>query len=182
MVVGVGVVVVVVVDLFNHPLVCRTGTRVYASNECVRGELTARLFLLLPQPADNPGLQQPALVSLAIQVGVFVIHGYPRSSEKYYDASGSLTHFAVVLMSLMRDEGRSKRQILLGVCSVIWMTRLGSFLFTRIMKDGKDGRFDALKKNILRFLAAWSIQALWVFLIQLPVLIVNSQALDNGGE
>jgi len=59
--------------------------------------------------------------------------------------------------------------------SVVWMTRLGSFLFTRISRDGKDGRFDALKTVWLSFMGAWGLQAAWVLLIQLPVVLVNSQ-------
>ena len=121
------------------------------------------------------------MISLGIQWAVFLGHGLPYSSEKYYDASGSLTHFVLVIVSLLVKPNRSRRQILLGVCSIVWMTRLGSFLFTRIMKDGKDGRFDSLKKNFLRFATAWTVQALWVFLIQLPVLVVGDQDVDAGG-
>jgi len=54
---------------------------------------------------------------------------------------------------------------MIALASVIWMVRLGSFLFLRIEKDGKDGRFDHLKKNWLSFMGAWTIQALWVVLI-----------------
>merc|ERR1719331_1742535 len=62
---------------------------------------------------------------------------------------------------------------MIALASVIWMVRLGSFLFLRIEKDGKDGRFDHLKKNWFSFLGAWTIQALWVVLIQMPVILIN---------
>jgi steroid 5-alpha reductase family enzyme len=55
----------------------------------------------------------------------------------------------------------------------VWLTRLGTFLYVRIAKDGKDGRFDDIKKSWLTFLGAWTIQALWVLLIQAPVLLIN---------
>ncbi|MFN8411704.1 MAG: DUF1295 domain-containing protein [Anaerolineales bacterium] len=45
---------------------------------------------------------------------------------------------------------------------VIWAIRLGSFLFMRIQKAGKDGRFDEIKPSFIRFLNVWTIQALWV--------------------
>jgi len=35
-------------------------------------------------------------------------------------------------------------------------------------------RFDKLKKNALTFCTPWAIQALWVFLIDLPILILNT--------
>ena len=123
-----------------------------------------------------------AALSLGIQWFVYLVHGLPQLSEKFYDASGSLTHFALVLAAVLSKSDRTRRQILLSVCAVVWLTRLGSFLFTRIMKDGRDGRFDALKRNPLRFLSAWTIQALWVFMIELPVLVVGDQAADAGGE
>ena len=61
-----------------------------------------------------------------------------------------------------------------ALCSVVWMTRLGTFLFMRISRDGKDARFDAIKQNWLSFLGAWTLQAAWVVLTQLPVLMLNS--------
>jgi steroid 5-alpha reductase family enzyme len=38
----------------------------------------------------------------------------------------------------------------------------GTFLFSRIRKAGKDDRFDEIKPSFIRFLNAWTIQALWV--------------------
>merc|ERR1719247_1503324 len=54
-------------------------------------------------------------------------------------------------------------------------THLGCFLFLRISKDGKDGRFDNLKPCFLSFLGAWTIQAVWVTLIELPVVLINAK-------
>ena len=46
----------------------------------------------------------------------------------------------------------------------VWAARLGSFLFRRMLRAGKDDRFDALKPSALRFLAVWTVQGLWVSL------------------
>lgn len=149
----------------------------------VRGATSNVVALGILYAVSKPlGLEAFAGLSLAIQWAVFAIHGLPNNSEKYYDASGSLTHLSLVLVAILGQSGRSRRQILLAVCAVIWMTRLGSFLFTRIMKDGRDERFEAMKKVWLRFLGAWTIQALWVFLIELPVILVGFQEVDAGGE
>jgi len=64
--------------------------------------------------------------------------------------------------------------IVASVLVVIWCTRLGSFLFARILKDGKDSRFDEYKTNCLRFLGVWTIQAAWVFLVASPALVAAS--------
>ena len=91
-----------------------------------------------------------------------------------YDLSGSVTHLAVVCASLVSStRARSPRQLMCAVGSIVWLTRLGTFLYVRISKDGKDERFDGIKKSWLTFLGAWTIQALWVLLIQTPVLLIN---------
>mmetsp|Transcript_126041 Transcript_126041/g.368301 ORF Transcript_126041/g.368301 Transcript_126041/m.368301 type:complete len:305 (-) Transcript_126041:176-1090(-) len=113
-----------------------------------------------------------AALSLGIQWAVYLVHGLPFSSEKFYDASGSLTYLLLIIFALTRQREHGPRQIVNAVLVVVWLSRLGSFLFARILKDGRDERFTALKQNPLRFLAAWSIQALWVFLVVLPVLLV----------
>ena len=38
-----------------------------------------------------------------MQLGVFLIHGLPNSSEKFYDLSGSFTHLALVLTCLLAE-------------------------------------------------------------------------------
>lgn len=115
-------------------------------------------------------------IALGLQYLVFFLHGLPYRSEKYYDLSGSATHFAVVAASLLKTEQvRSPRQLLVAIFSVVWMTRLGSFLYLRISKDGKDGRFDEPKRLWWSFMGFWTIQALWVILIQTPVIIINSR-------
>ena len=46
----------------------------------------------------------------------------------------------------------------------MWAGRLGTFLFRRVRKSGKDGRFDQIKTSFVRFLMAWMLQGLWVTL------------------
>ena len=45
------------------------------------------------------------------------------------------------------------------------------FLVGRIRRQGKDGRFDTIKTDPIRFLNAWMMQATWAFLCLLPVLV-----------
>jgi hypothetical protein len=46
-------------------------------------------------------LYQYVFIALGMQWAVFLFHGFPFQSEKFYDISGSLTHFSVVLASLI---------------------------------------------------------------------------------
>ena len=124
----------------------------------IRGTVTnsAGLLILAGLYQAIPGA---VLIALGLQWLVFVVHAMPFKSEVFYDLSGSLTHLAVILtpmVSVVRE--RTPRQLLCAVLSVVWMTRLGSFLFLRIRKDGKDERFDALKQCWLAFLGAWTLQ------------------------
>lgn len=116
--------------------------------------------------------------AFGIQWAFFLFQAWPQRSEKLYDASGSLTHLALVLAGLLSHPLRSPRQILLSVASVVWCTRLGTFLFNRISQDREDTRFTELKKEFWTFSIAWNLQVLWVFLLQLPVTLVNSSAVQ----
>jgi len=66
------------------------------------------------------------------------------------------------------------RQVVLSTAVTIWATRLGSFLFARIMSEGKDSRFDKIRGSVPAFATAFFAQATWVSLCLLPVLSVNS--------
>lgn len=115
-------------------------------------------------------------VALGMQSLVFFLHGMPYSSEKFYDLSGSFTHFALVAAALTRQERvRSTRQVFTALAATLWMSRLGTFLYSRILRDGKDGRFDDIKRTWLSFMGAWTIQALWVTLTEMPVLLINDR-------
>jgi len=51
---------------------------------------------------------------------------------------------------------------------------LGTYLFQRVLADGKDSRFDEIKKSPPKFLVAFIAQATWVSLCLMPVLAINS--------
>jgi len=51
---------------------------------------------------------------------------------------------------------------------------VGSYLFQRVLSDGKDSRFDEIKKSPPKFLVAFMAQATWVSLCLMPILAVNS--------
>ena len=51
---------------------------------------------------------------------------------------------------------------------------MGTYLFQRVLADGKDSRFDEIKKSPPSFLGAFMVQAAWVSLCLMPVLAINS--------
>lgn len=95
---------------------------------------------------------------------VAFVPAYLRQTERYFDLTGSLTFVSVTLVALLLSSVRDERSLLVLVLVTVWAARLGSFLFRRMLRAGKDDRFDALKPSALRFLAVWTVQGLWVSL------------------
>ena len=93
---------------------------------------------------------------------VAFIPAYLKQTERFYDLVGSLTYLSLIACALMPVQNLGVRTTLIAAMVIIWAIRLGSFLFIRIIKDGSDSRFDAIKPDPLRFLAAWTLQGLWV--------------------
>ena len=90
------------------------------------------------------------------------IPAYLFQTEKFYDLTGSLTYLSITLIAVFFSDGADARALLLAALVIVWAARLGTFLFSRIRKAGKDDRFDEIKPSFIRFLNAWTIQALWV--------------------
>ena len=93
---------------------------------------------------------------------IFFIHGYVNQTEHYFDAIGSVTFvsLSVLLIFVIQDF------YAFLICSLvaIWSLRLGSFLFKRVKKAGRDTRFIEMKKDFFWFFLTWNLSALWVFL------------------
>ncbi|HQV64467.1 MAG TPA: DUF1295 domain-containing protein, partial [Anaerolineales bacterium] len=100
-------------------------------------------------------------LAFLIQWLVF-IPAYLMQTEKFFDITGSITYISITLAAVFFSAGVDARSMLLAVLVVVWAVRLGSFLFGRIQKAGKDDRFDEIKPSFVRFLNVWTIQGLWV--------------------
>lgn len=66
------------------------------------------------------------------------------------------------------------RQVVLSGAVSIWATRLGAYLFQRVLEEGKDSRFDEIKTSAPRFWGAFMAQATWVSVCLMPVMAVNA--------
>jgi len=101
---------------------------------------------------------------------------YAFKTEKFYDLTGSLTFIAASSVFLKWHCQHSIRQYVQTAAVLIWATRLGSYLFMRIMERGKDRRFNVIKHNARRFFVAWTLQGAWVFVTLLPSLLAVGSA------
>ncbi|MBI9051985.1 MAG: DUF1295 domain-containing protein [Anaerolineaceae bacterium] len=115
-----------------------------------------------------------ALIFL-IQWLVF-IPSFINQTEKYYDITGSLTYISITILAVIFSPQLDARSLVLMLLVLIWAARLGTFLFRRIHRSGKDDRFDDIKPSFWRFLNAWSLQALWITLTMSAALIAITSA------
>ena len=95
-------------------------------------------------------------------------------TEKFYDLTGSLTYISAILFALYStnsSQGFDLGSLIIGVAIIIWAVRLGSFLFMRIHKDEKDGRFDSIKTSFSQFFMTWTLQGMWVFICSSAALV-----------
>ncbi|ATY66029.1 membrane protein, putative [Cordyceps militaris] len=79
--------------------------------------------------------------------------------------------------------GRNWRQLVLVGLTMVWATRLGTYLFSRVLSSGHDSRFDKIRDKPLRFASVFLVQAVWVTIPMLPVVAlaaVPAAALPAG--
>ncbi len=120
----------------------------------------------------------------ALMVGlIFIIQwlvfipAFLKQTEKYFDLTGSLTYISISTLALIFTPGIDARAVLSWALVVSWAARLGTFLFRRVKKAGKDDRFDEIKPDFMRFLNVWTIQALWVtFTLAAALVVITTDA------
>jgi len=93
-------------------------------------------------------------------------------TEHYFDLTGSATYISVTALALLLSDDIDVRAVIVGVMVMLWAVRLGSFLFRRVRRAGRDGRFDEIKTDSLRFLMTWTLQGLWVLLTLAAALVI----------
>jgi steroid 5-alpha reductase family enzyme len=109
--------------------------------------------------------------------GIFLVQwlgfavAWTLKTERYYDLTGSLTYLVVVILAWRLGQPASWGANLLFVAVVVWATRLGSFLFLRVIEVGEDQRFRHIKESAPRFLMAWTLQGTWVAITVSAVLV-----------
>ena len=102
-------------------------------------------------------LTKAALLDLAIQtVGCAI--AIKCQTEKFYDATGTMTFIVLVLQSLLNGGTFFPRQIIQSSLVSVWAVRLGLFLFIRVLRETKDGRFDKVRSNPRIFIIFWLAQ------------------------
>jgi steroid 5-alpha reductase family enzyme len=112
-------------------------------------------------------------VVLGLQVLAFAVAA-TRKTDTLTDITYSLT-FALVAILLLVGAGRYEpTQVLIAAAIVIWAARLGGYLLVRVLRTGRDKRFDGIRENPLKFAGFWLLQTVTIWTVLLPATLALS--------
>lgn len=95
---------------------------------------------------------------------VVFIPSFIFQTEHYFDLTGSVSYITTVAVAAIMHPSLDPRGFIICVLISIWAARLGSFLFVRVKRAGKDRRFDEMKKRFWRYLFTFTLAGAWVFI------------------
>lgn len=108
-----------------------------------------------------------------MQWGLWVVSSLLKT-EKFYDLAGSTTFVYLVWQTLFWTGRFYPRQVIQSTCITAWALRLGLFLFSRILREGGDSRFNKVRDNPGKLLIFWTVQGIWVYMTLLPTIVLHS--------
>ena len=122
------------------------------------------LCILIAYLTKNEIVLNAVILAFLIQWVAF-IPAYLFQTEKFYDLTGSLTYLTVIWFVYLSSNQVGEvnfQNLIVTVLISIWAIRLGTFLFSRIHKDGEDKRFRSIKTSPSQFFMTWTLQGMWV--------------------
>ncbi len=123
------------------------------------------------------------LFTLAVSLGVqalFFTLAYSFKTDKFTDFTYSFTFVLLTVILTIRFKAFALTQIIMALAVAVWAFRLGFYLLSRILRMGKDDRFDDKRCHFLRFLLFWVLQGVTVWAVMIPVSVTLSQQADNA--
>lgn len=134
------------------------------------------------QVLDDYYLAITLLITIAYQLFFFSI-AFSFKFDKLTDFAGGTNFIVLAIITLAFSAARDNaRNIVVSVFIMLWGARLSGFLLFRILKTGKDDRFDDKRDKFWSFLGFWVFQMIWVWTCSLPVTILNSPNVTRYGQ
>jgi len=125
---------------------------------------------------DDYYLAITLLITIGYQLFFFSI-AFTFKFDKLTDFAGGTNFVVLAIITLAFSGGPyNARQIVDSIFIMLWGARLSGFLLFRILKTGKDDRFDDKRDKFFSFLGFWIAQMVWVWTVSLPITILNSPA------
>jgi steroid 5-alpha reductase family enzyme len=113
---------------------------------------------------------------------IIFVPSFIFQTEHYFDLTGSISYISTIIVAYIFHPNMDTRSLVVCTLIAIWAMRLGSFLFLRVKRDGKDRRFDEIKTKFFRYMFTWTLGGAWVFITMAAGLAVitsaNQVALD----
>jgi steroid 5-alpha reductase family enzyme len=103
---------------------------------------------------------------------------FKLKSDKLTDISYAVSFVAIIAVYLFDRAFDNSYPLILSWMVLVWSIRIGGFLLMRVMKKGKDSRFDGLRDSFKRFGRFWISQAITVWILMIPVLLTA----NYGGD
>ena len=114
------------------------------------------------------------LICLGWQFLFFVGASITRS-DKVTDFAYGTNFMGLAAILFACSQTFSARNILVFVFVAVWGLRLALYLFARVIKEGKDARFDGTRDHFFKFLGFWLAQFATVFAISVPFVLLFSR-------
>ncbi|KAI1876161.1 uncharacterized protein JN550_001657 [Neoarthrinium moseri] len=122
---------------------------------------------------DDYYLAITLLITVAYQL-IFFSVAFTFKFDKLTDFAGGTNFVVLAIITLAFSGHHGARQIVASLFIMVWGIRLSGFLLFRILKTGKDDRFDDKRDKFFPFLGFWVFQMIWVWTVSLPVTVLNS--------
>lgn len=116
------------------------------------------------------------LTSLAIALGINIVLfliAFRLKSDKLTDISYALSFLSLNIVALYYATELNGYSWLLFLMVTLWGIRIGGFLLMRVLKVGKDRRFDEMRDDFVRFGKFWVAQAITAWILMLPVTLAQ---------
>ncbi|KAG9673117.1 oxidoreductase-like protein, partial [Aureobasidium melanogenum] len=127
---------------------------------------------------DNYYLAISFLICLGYQAIFFAISvGF--KTDQLNDVAGGTNFVLLAIITVSMYGQHEARQIVDSIFIMIWGARLAGFLLFRIIKTGKDDRFDDKRGKFLPMLGFYTFQTLWVWTVSMPVTVLNSPIVNQ---
>ncbi|KAK3337287.1 hypothetical protein B0T19DRAFT_366122 [Cercophora scortea] len=128
---------------------------------------------------DDYYLAITLLITVAYQLLFFSV-AFSFKFDKLTDFAGGTNFVVLAIITLAFSGQHDARQIVASLFIMVWGLRLSGFLLFRILKTGKDDRFDDKRDKFFPFLGFWVFQMIWVWAVSLPVTVLNSPAVQQA--
>ncbi|CAN0271386.1 unnamed protein product, partial [Scytosiphon promiscuus] len=132
-----------------------------------------------PFADDDHLLLITLVVTVVFQLAFFFV-AFACKFDKVTDFAGGSNFVVLAIVTLVLGDYYYARQILVTLAVSLWGTRLAGWLLYRVIKMGKDDRFDDTRDNFFKFLAFWVGQMIWVWSVSLPLTFLNSTEVNPG--